>query len=124
MKNWLIKFISKEDYLNSLTKEDRLSVINEAVERLCNTVNKDDIFSKNDEGHHTFAGIKQTEEQVKSLQSEANHFMSSKLFRVLDKEVKYQVNLRLRKVASIEQHETALLLEFTWDTLKTKLKNI
>jgi len=97
-------------------------VLNEVIEEIYDTVRSDDILQLNPDGSWNFEGKPLTREMSLSLSKHAESFLDSRLFRVLDKEFRYQVDLKLRQSVTVPQLENAKLLEYTWDMIKHILK--
>ena len=129
-KKFLIKklggFTDTDDFIRNirtLKTEEKYRILTIAVKRLFNTVGSDDILS-NKNGDYRFEGRPITKGEIDNLRAQAESFVQSKLFVALDKEVKYHCNLQMRKATTLSQLEGAKVIEFTWDILKTKLRNI
>ena len=98
-------------------------ILSEAIQEIYDTVREEDLFRRTVEGA-TFEGKPMSKEAVKALSEQAKHFSNSRLFKVLDREIKYHVDLKYRSAANLKQLETAGLLEYTWDVLKNKLNKV
>jgi len=127
MREWLIRrlggFTDLDDYLASATDQDRQAILTQATEKLFNTVSADDILRVQD-GVMMFEGQPMLTAQLETLRHEVGLIRSSLTFKILDREVKYHVNLKMREATTLAQLEAAKMLEFTWDILKTALKKI
>ena len=129
MRRWLIErlggFWDKQSYLNSLSEDDRHEVLSRAVAKLFNTVREDDIFRRDEDGQVTFEGKPLLEEQVKALRSEAQHILDSHTFKVIDKEVQYQINRRMyyhsQSADDLIACKSALWI---WDVIKSTLRRL
>jgi len=83
---WLIKLLLKR--LNDKQKHEILTI---AVKDLFNTVNEEDILQEIN-GQWILGGIVQTEERRKMIMAEAKTFSSSKLWKILQLDIKHQAN--------------------------------
>lgn len=132
MRTWLIQklggYPDVDTALYSLRAESvevRQRVLTLAVKKLFNTIGADDIFSIHESGHWMFEGKPIRPEEVKLLKAEAMQFQNSFLWRVLQKELKYQANKKM----FIESREVidmvaGKLLVYYIDIISTRLKHM
>lgn len=114
MKKFLIKL------LGGFTEDE---LLNKALAKVYNNVGADDILRA--EGQQWFFRNKPLMAvQVQALRAEAKSFLETKLFQILDLEVKWHVNKKLREAETQRQLDAAKLIEFTWDVMKTRLKRM
>ena len=102
--------------------QKKYEILTLAVKKLFNTVNSDDILRQTSTGEWFCEGKSLTQLEVNSLKREAVSILNTRFFTVLDKEVKYHTNRRMREATTILELEGAKCLEFVWDILKTRLK--
>ncbi len=126
MKNWLIEklggFATVEDAINSSSKREWY--LTQAVAKHFNTITKEDLFRKNSKGQYTFKGKPLMQAQVEALKSQAEGFLESKLYEMLDAEVHYQATLKtFYGAATPEDIKEGKLIEWTWDIISTKLRH-
>lgn len=111
MKEWLIK------KLGGATKDE---VLTEAVIRLHNTVSVNDILRV--ENKTVMFGTKSlTTAEYGIIVEQVRSFQKSLLFKILDTDVKYHCNVKMRSARTLQEMETAKVIEFVWDILKTRL---
>ena len=131
MKNWIIAklggFTTVDDFINKvnlLSNSDKHKILTETVKDLYNTINSDDILKeKNDKW--LYEGRELTAPEVKNLKEYAENFVNSQLFKVLDKDLRYQANRRMFiDSQSNDDLIAGKLLLYLWDVVKTRLKRI
>ncbi|SRR4030066_813195 len=128
MKNKLIKLLGGytdiEDFLKDKTVENKRKILTLAVKRLFNTIDSDDILQVK-EGVWIFEGRPLTKDEVDIIKNSAKSFTEGLLFKILDKELRYQAN---RKMFIESQNEMDLIsgkiLLYYIDIIKTRLKRI
>jgi hypothetical protein len=124
MKKWVIRILGgwtdAESFIDSLPEESRHIVLTRAVEKLFNTVSKEDILQRTDTGLQ-FEGKPLQQAQINMLKEEAQSFHKSFLYRVLDKDVKYHGNKKMDEAQSLFQLESAKLLKYLWDIQKSRV---
>ena len=115
MKNWLIKFLGGYPADTILT---------EAVKELFNTIGVDDILRQ--EGNDWFIGKNKLNDGDKQLLiAEANQFLITKLWQVLQNDIRYQANRAMFEKAKSENDIVAgKLWLYTLDTIKTRLESL
>lgn len=114
----------KESFLDSLSDEDRDAVLTLAVEKLFNTVGKDDIFSKNTKGEWTLHGKPMMQAELMALVSEAKSVQESPFWKIVEKELDYHGNKKMREAANLPQLEAAKLFPFVWHVVRSKLAEV
>lgn len=90
-----IQFIKKTN--NETAKND---ILTEVVKKLFNTISSEDILRYED-GEYIFQGRPLLPEELQQLKAEAEFFRKSKLWKVIDKDVKFQLNRKLYNEANI-----------------------
>lgn len=115
LQNHLIKL------LGGITKED---VLSEVVKDLYNTISADDIL-KEENGQWTFKGKVLQEQEKKLLIAEAQIFLKTRLWKVLQADIKYRSNLRMFEHSKTEVDLLAgKLWLYTLDCFKTRLESL
>lgn len=129
MRNWLIKklggFVDIDEAINSIKdSKDKHKILTLAVKDLYNTITKDDILTENN-GVWYFKG-KPVEGNIKKvLIAEAENFKNSKLWSVLQDDIKYQSNKKMyTDSVSIDDIIAGKLWLLTLDTFKTRLNSL
>jgi len=114
MRKFLIKLLR-------LDKE----ILTELVRDLFNSIDEDDILQEGLDGKW-YVGDKQVQDAEKNLViSEAQLFLKSTLWRVLQKDVKYQANLRMFvRSKTAEDIIAGKLLLLLLDIVNTRLQSL
>jgi len=129
LKNWIVKrlggYTTVEDALMSAeTLEDKHKVLTKAVAHHFILITKDDIIKKQG-NEYTFKGKPLLDAQVQSLRSQAEGWLESTLFEVVDYELKHQAYKKIFENAENEMDVIAgKLILWNWDVVKSKLKNL
>lgn len=131
MNNWIIAklggFTTVDDFINKvnlLSNSDKHKILTETVKDLYNTINSDDIL-KEENDKWLYEGRELTAPEVKNLKEYAENFVNSQLFKVLDKDLRYQANRRMFiDSQSNDDLIAGKLLLYLWDVVKTRLKRI
>lgn len=106
-------------------RENRNRILTLAVKKLFNTLGPDDILQPHESGTWFFQGKMMSKEDVGYLQAEAEKLMDSKLWKILQADVKYQANRKTFILSKTEEDLTAgKLWMFTFDTMNTRLKSM
>lgn len=115
MKNWLIKKLG--GYISD-------EVLTEAVKDLFNTISADDILRQ--EGNDWFVGDKKLNDGDKKLLiAEANQFLITKLWQVLQNDIFYQANRAMfEKSKSKNDMVAGKLFLYALDSIKTRLESL
>lgn len=90
-----IQFIKKTN--NETAKN---AILTEVVKNLFNTISSEDILRYED-GEYIFQGRPLLPDELQQLKAEAEFFRKSKLWKVIDKDVKFQLNRKLYNEANI-----------------------
>jgi len=111
MRKFLIKLLFKDEVLQELVKD------------LYCTIGADDIL--NTDGEWTVGGKAMQEAEIKQLQAEATLFLGTRLWKYMQKDIKYRANKKM-----YEESKTAIdliagkLWLYTLDCQKSFLKKI
>lgn len=99
-------------------------VLTEAVKELYNTIGAEDILQE-DHGTWLFKGKPLNDATKKLLISEAQVFVNSKLWAILQDDIRYRSNLMMFERSKTEQDLIAgKLWLFILDSLNTRLKSL
>lgn len=131
MRKFLIKklggFTDTDDFIKeirSLNSEDKYRILTIAVKRLFNTIGQDDVLQQID-GEWRFEGKPITKGEIDNIRMQAKSFMDSKLWSVLEKELKYQANRQMFSEAKTwEDLMSGKVLLLLVHIIKVRLKNI
>lgn len=127
---WLIKklggFTDIEDYLDTIDSfEQRNKILTRAVKRLYSTISDDDILKEHESGQWLFMGKPINEQEKQLLIAETKQLLNSKLWKVLQVDVKYQANKKMYLLAEDALQITAgKLWLYTLDCFDTRLKSL
>lgn len=113
------------DEIRAKDGQERRDVLTMAVKRLFNTVGPDDILKIHNETQWTHAGRPLRLEEITLLRAEAEQFMRSRLYKILQDEVRYLANKKMfidsREVIDIVAGK---LLLYYVDIVNTRIKRM
>lgn len=113
------------EHIRSMQLKEREVVLTLAVKKLFNTVGADDILKPAPGGQWMLEGKLLNKGQVEMLMHEAAQFEQTLLWKVLQKDVLYQVNRKMYLLAENDlQVVTAKFWLYTFDTMKTRLRSM
>lgn len=113
------------EHIRKMQLKERQVLLTLAVKKLFNTVGPDDILKVADGGEWMFEGKTLSKAQVELLMLEASQLDQMLLWKVLKKDVLYQVNKKMYLLAENDlQVVTAKFWLYSFDTMKTRLKSI
>lgn len=113
------------DAIRDLDLKERRVILTLAVKNLFNTIGPDDILKPAASGQWMFKNRLLTKGQVELLMLEAAQLDKMLLWEVLRADVLYQANRKMYLHAENELHViTAKFWLYTFDTMKTRLKQI
>lgn len=114
-----IKFIKKSN--NETAKNE---ILTEAVKHLFNTISSEDILRFED-GNYIFQGRPLLPDEMQQLKAEAKMWNASKLWKVIDKDVKFQLNRKLYNEANITTDILwGKLIAYYHDIISTRLNKL
>lgn len=117
-----------EDAIEAIRKtnlKERQVILTMAVKKLFNTIGPDDILKPVEGGEWLFAGRTLSKGQVELLMHEAAQLEQMLLWKVIQQDIKYQVNKKLYTLSeNVEHVVTAKFWAYTFDTIQTRLKSI
>lgn len=94
-----------------------------AIEQLFNTIGRNDILRQ--EGGVWFWEDKPlNKQQVNALKKEFQAIQNTFAFKVLERDILYQAQKKKDEAVTLMQLESAKLLQFTWDIIKTRLNQM
>ena len=121
-------FSSVNDILRHIEKKDmqgREKILTSAVKRLYTTISQDDILKVRNDGEWVFMGKVMPKGIQDQIIAEARVFEQSKLWQVLQTDVKYQANKKTFIQATDEMQITAgKLWMYTIDCFKTRIESL
>ena len=98
------------DYVGDLPLVERRKVLADAVRHLFRAVGEEEIFQQRKDGAWTFQGKVLPIEQVDLLRAEANQIRTSRLWKSLSLELRYQAMRKLYTQAETSDHIDAAQL--------------
>lgn len=116
---WMLK---QSKYADERTKN---MILTEAVKHLFNTVSADDILKENPDGTIRFEDKILTENYRKDLREQAKLLPELLLWKVLQADIKYQLNKKMFEEPLITQDVMwGKLLVFYNDVIQTRIKKL
>lgn len=119
-------FTDVDDALESISdSKEKYRILTLTVKRLFNTIGPEDILKVHDTGQWMFQGKPLNDAQKNLLIAEATQFLESKLWDILQNDIKYQSN---RKMFLLSQKNEDLIAGKLWllflDVFKTRLQSM
>lgn len=106
MRKFFIKLLggysSIDDLIDGISLNDRNKILTLAVKRLFNTIDANDILKVNEYNQWLFKGKVISDGEKKNLIAEAKQFLNTKLWEILQNDVKWQANRQMFLVGSSE----------------------
>ena len=104
---------------------DRNKVLTDTVRHLFNTIGKEDILTQLPNGLWRFEGKELAVDMQKLLSAEATQFINSKLWQILQADIKWQANQVMFENAKTEMDIVAgKLWLYTLDSVNTRLQSL
>ncbi len=124
LKVWIIKLAMK--WLKELDEPELKRVIlTEAVKKFYNSIDSEDILRQNTDGTWIFEGRQLSQSEVANLQQEAQLIKSSKLWRVIKLDIKYQLGKKMFEEAKcLDDILWGQLLTYLNDIIQTRLRKM
>lgn len=120
-------FPTKDEAIDAIMEQDgaeRNKILNLAVRRLYNTIGPDDIL-KEVNGQWLLEGKPMVSAIKTQLINQAREFEQTKLWEILQRDVKYQANRRMFLLGKSDIDLTAgKLWTYTLDVFKTRIKSM
>lgn len=115
-------FICNAKYTDERTKS---KVLTEAVKHLFNTISVEDLLKENPDGTLRFENRVLTPAHKKDLQEQAKILEDLLLWRVLKKDLQYQLNKKMYLESEITADVMwGKLLLYMWEVIETRVKNL
>lgn len=134
MRAWIIRrlggYASIDDALEAIKKNpdgaERRKVLTMAVKRLYNTIGPDDILRRDPaSGQFLFMGQPLAKEEMGIIIEQAKAFKESRLWKVLQADLKYNANKRLyMESVDIMGIEAGKLFTYCIDVFNTRLRGL
>lgn len=113
------------DAIHPKELKERRVLLTLAVKKLFNTVGPEDILKPANGGQWMFEGKLLSKGQVELLMHEAAQIEQMLLWKVLQKDILYQVNRKMYLQSETDLHVvTSKFWLYTFDTFKTRLKSM
>jgi hypothetical protein len=122
MRAWLIKKLGGLP-IKGLTEEEKHEILTLATAELFNTITDKDILRVED-GVTMWGDKSLNELQIASLRNDVSAFQQTALYKILDAEVKYHCNKKMRTATTTLELIASQMIEYTWDVIKTRMKRI
>ena len=105
--------------------QEKHRVLTQAVKRLFNAIDSDDILRVREDGQWMFEGRPLLREEVEAIKKSAQNFTESRMWKILESELKYQANLRMFSDSkTVEDMIAGKVLLYFIDIVKTRLKRM
>lgn len=135
MRGWLIKllggFASLDDaieHIKTKQPDEKHWILTLAVAKLFNTISADDILRQNADGTWQFQGKPLLPQEIEALKNEANAILNTRMWKVLQLDLKYHANKAMFVESSTNADLTAgkilLLLTHHVRTRLTKMSSL
>ncbi len=125
MRNYIIHKLGGYATLEEAVEANSHDALSKVVAEHFNTITEEDILTLNENGQYTLEGKPLMDAQVQALRGYAKDFRQSLLFKVLDKEVKYQLNKRTFVKSAKETDMIAGKLGYwLWKVIREKLETL
>lgn len=119
-------FIDFDDFLDSeVDYKVKNYILTLAVKKLYNTIGSEDVLKVHDTGQWMFQGRPISEGEKTLLIAEATQLLETKLWQVLQNDIKFQANRKMFLLAENELQITAgKMWLYTLDAFNTRLKSM
>ena len=121
---WLGGYTTIDDAMESVDDSERIAVLTATTKRLYNTINAEDILQEKGE-EWLFEGKSLPKEFKDQIISEAAFLKKTTLWRVLQKDIKYQAN---RQMFLLAKNEADIVMGKMWlyvlDCINTRLASL
>lgn len=132
LKIWFIEklggFPTIEDAIEEIREKDRdekYEILTTAVKKLFNALGPEDILQQNERGQWLISGREMSKEEANILIAEAQKLLDSKLWKILQADVKYQINKKMYVESKTQGDMIAGKLGYyIFDVINTRLKNL
>jgi hypothetical protein len=132
LRLWIIRKLggypdinSAIDGIREVDYQEKYRILTLAVKKLFNTIGADDILRVHETGQWMFKGKALSKGEQDLLAAEATQFLNTKLWEILQADVKYQANRKMFILAKSEIDLIAgKLWEYTLDAFTTRLESM
>lgn len=132
LRSWLVRslkgFPSIDDAIDSIREKDveaKYRILTLAVKKHFNTISAEDILQEDERGQWFCEGRILTDGEKKLLMAEAVHFLNTRLWKVLEADIKYQANRKMFILGKgTDDLVAGKLWMYTFDCLRTRLKSM
>lgn len=125
LKETIIRKLGGFPDLESAVEAHSHEALTKVVAEHFNTITEDDILSVGADGFYTLEGKPLGDAQTQALKGYAKDFRQSLLYKVLDREMKYQLNTRMFARSAGETDLIAGKLGiWMWKVIKEKLEKL
>lgn len=112
-------------YILKNSEKERDIILTEAVKKLFCTVSADEILKENPDGTIQFEGKTLDASYKKNLQEQANLLTNMLLWKVLKKDVEYQLRKKMFEETVLNGDMVwGKLLTFLWDIINTRITRL
>lgn len=123
--NWLFEKLAVYVIKQLQDSPVRHQLLTMAVEELYNAIGKDDVLQLNEKGEWMYAGKNMTKEELESISDQARSLLNSKLWNILQTDVKYQANKKMFTESTHIIHlESGKMLVYYADIIKSRLEKL
>lgn len=130
MRKWLISLLGgypdARSALLSITDEgEKHEILSQAVSHLFNVITKDDILRVNEYGQWTYQGKILSAERSKLISAEADMFLRSELWKILNLDISYIANKKMF-IDALRHHDVVWgkISVYNLDILRTRLEQL
>ena len=125
MKNYIIHKLGGFVTLEEAVEANSHDALTKVVAKYFNTITEEDVLRVNEHGQYTLEGKPLMDAQVQSLRAYATDFRKSMLFKVLDRDIKYQLNKKTFVQSAKETDLIAGKLGYwLWKVIREKLEKL
>jgi len=111
--------------IRTMDAEKKRLVLQEAVKHLFSAIGPDDLLKITPDGSGVWHGHPITRAEVAEIQQEAKLFLQSKLWRVLQQDVRYQLSRKMFEDARVpEDMLWGQLTTYLFDVIKNRLRKM
>jgi len=122
---FLKRKISVDEFVEQLDKMERAKLLTYAVKKMFNTIGTDDILKENEFGQWSIEGKPINDTMKNLLIAEAQQLLKSKLWEVLQNDIRFNANKKMFLLAQNEEQLTAgKMFLYALDCINTRLNSI
>lgn len=106
-------------------EDTKKAVLSQAVKDLFKAIGPEDILRRNNDGTWRFENKTLDASYIKDLKTQADMLDKLFLWKILKKDIEYQIRLKMFEEAKIDLDVVwAQLLTFLWDTIQTRIQRL